>query len=102
NPRGGVHRGALRFIRRTLSESLRGVGHGLLRLKWRSAVGPSHDHTVQAKARESGARLVFSCGFDSVPSDMGSFFLQQQCLERFNEPAERVQMRPRILKGGLS
>ncbi|MEL7399858.1 MAG: saccharopine dehydrogenase NADP-binding domain-containing protein, partial [Pseudomonadota bacterium] len=32
----------------------------------------------EAKAQESGARIVHCCGFDSVPSDMGVYFLQQQ------------------------
>ena len=29
-------------------------------------------------ARASGARIVHSCGFDSIPSDMGVWYLQQQ------------------------
>jgi len=30
-----------------------------------------------ATAKASGARIVFSCGFDSIPFDLGVFFLQQ-------------------------
>ena len=51
----------------------------------------------------SGARMVHTCGFDSIPSDMGVWFTQQQAQERFGEPCERIAMRVRALyKGGAS
>ncbi|WP_176046567.1 saccharopine dehydrogenase NADP-binding domain-containing protein [Burkholderia sp. BCC1644] len=53
-------------------------------------------------ARQSGARIVHCCGFDSVPSDMGVFFLQQQAREQWGVPAGQVKMRVRTLKGGAS
>ncbi|WP_333994851.1 saccharopine dehydrogenase family protein [Burkholderia cepacia] len=53
-------------------------------------------------ARQSGARIVHCCGFDSVPSDMGVFFLQQQARQRWGVPAAEVKMRVRTLKGGAS
>ncbi|RQT81821.1 saccharopine dehydrogenase family protein [Burkholderia cepacia] len=53
-------------------------------------------------ARQSGARIVHCCGFDSVPSDMGVFFLQQQARQRWGVPAAQVKMRVRTLKGGAS
>lgn len=56
----------------------------------------------QSVAQESGARLVPSCGFDSIPSDLGVYFLQQQMQAAFGKPAVRVSMRVRGLKGGLS
>ncbi|MFI7008556.1 saccharopine dehydrogenase family protein [Streptomyces sp. NPDC050145] len=34
-----------------------------------------------ARARETGARLVHSCGFDSVPHDLGAYFTVQQLPE---------------------
>ncbi|MFI8962175.1 saccharopine dehydrogenase family protein [Streptomyces sp. NPDC053493] len=34
-----------------------------------------------ARARETGARLVHACGFDSVPHDLGVFFTVQQLPE---------------------
>ncbi|MFE9095694.1 saccharopine dehydrogenase family protein [Streptomyces sp. NPDC007264] len=34
-----------------------------------------------ARARETGARLVHSCGFDSVPHDLGVYFTVQQLPE---------------------
>ena len=30
------------------------------------------------KAKETGARIVFSCGFDSIPFDLGVLFLQDE------------------------
>ena len=35
-----------------------------------------------AAAEASGARIVFSCGFDSVPFDLGVLFLQQTDLNK--------------------
>jgi short subunit dehydrogenase-like uncharacterized protein len=35
-------------------------------------------------ARASGARIVHCCGFDSIPSDLGVHFLQQQARRRFS------------------
>ena len=32
----------------------------------------------EATAKASGARIVFSCGFDSIPFDLGVFLLQQE------------------------
>lgn len=56
----------------------------------------------EAAAVASGARIVHCCGFDSIPSDMGVFFLQQQARERFDEPCTRVKMRVKAAKGGMS
>ena len=53
-------------------------------------------------ARASGARIVFSCGFDSIPFDLGVFFLEQQARARFGGPATRVRGRVRKMKGSFS
>lgn len=53
-------------------------------------------------AKASGARIVHCCGFDSIPSDLGVYFLQQQANERFNAPCNTVKMRVKAAKGGLS
>ncbi|MCX4163037.1 MULTISPECIES: trans-acting enoyl reductase family protein [Paraburkholderia] len=53
-------------------------------------------------ARQSGARIVHCCGFDSVPSDMGVYFLQQQAKQQWGVPATHVKMRIKTLKGGAS
>ena len=53
-------------------------------------------------ARKSGARIVHCCGFDSIPSDLGVFFLQQQARERFGAPCTTVKMRVKAMRGGFS
>lgn len=56
----------------------------------------------EAAARDSGARIVHCCGFDSIPSDLGVWFLQQQARRRFGQPCEQVKMRVRAMRGGFS
>ena len=53
-------------------------------------------------AKASGARIVHCCGFDSIPSDMGVYFLQREALRRFGKPCTRVKMRVRAMRGGFS
>lgn len=56
----------------------------------------------EATARQSGARIVHCCGFDSVPSDMGVHFLQRQAQRQWGTPATHVKMRVKTMKGGAS
>lgn len=56
----------------------------------------------EATAKASGARIVHCCGFDSIPSDVGVWFLQQAAIERFGKPLNRVRLRVKAAKGGLS
>lgn len=53
-------------------------------------------------AAASGARIVFSCGFDSIPFDLGVHFLQQAAQERFGHSLSRVRGRVRAMKGTFS
>lgn len=53
-------------------------------------------------ARESGARIVNCCGFDSIPSDLGVLFLQEKAKEKFNHYCYRVKMRVKAMKGAAS
>lgn len=53
-------------------------------------------------AKASGARIVHSCGFDSIPSDMGVWFLQQQAEQTFGAPCRDVRMRVKAAKGEFS
>lgn len=53
-------------------------------------------------AASSGARIVFSCGFDSVPFDLGVHFLQQAARQRFGHALPRVRGRVRAMKGTFS
>ncbi len=56
----------------------------------------------QAGAKASGARIVHCCGFDSIPSDLGVYYLQQQAQERFGRVCDRVKMRVKSVQGGVS
>ncbi len=53
-------------------------------------------------AKASGARIVHCCGFDSIPSDLGVFFLQEQSLAKFGVTCSEVKMGVAQLKGGAS
>ena len=55
-----------------------------------------------AKARASGARILFSCGFDSLPFELGTFFVQKEAKRVFGAPASRVKGRVRDMRGTLS
>ena len=56
-----------------------------------------HDTVEQfdAAAKKSGARIVHSCGFDSVPFDLGVYFTQQAAIEKFGAPCNRIKGRVR-------
>jgi short subunit dehydrogenase-like uncharacterized protein len=55
-----------------------------------------------AAAQKSGARILFSCGFDSIPFELGVFFAQETAKARLGGVVPRVKGRMRRLKGGLS
>jgi short subunit dehydrogenase-like uncharacterized protein len=55
-----------------------------------------------ATAEKSGARIVHSCGFDCIPSDIGVFFLQQEMRRAHGVPCRRVKYRVRSFRGGFS
>ncbi len=55
-----------------------------------------------AQAMESGARIVFSCGFDSIPFDLGVYFLQEAAKEKLGAPVPRVKGRVRAMNGAFS
>ncbi|MDJ0770963.1 MAG: saccharopine dehydrogenase NADP-binding domain-containing protein [Ilumatobacter sp.] len=54
------------------------------------------------QAVESGARIVHSTGFDSIPFDLGVLFLQQAAEERFGNPCQRVRTRVMDMRGEFS
>jgi short subunit dehydrogenase-like uncharacterized protein len=65
---------------------------------WMRQMIDAHEQT----AKQSGARIVFSCGFDSIPFDMGVYFLQQAAIDKFGNPAPVVHGRVRKMKGTFS
>jgi len=56
----------------------------------------------EAEAKASGARILFSCGFDSVPFELGAFFVQEEAKRAFGAPAARVKGRVRDMRGTFS
>ncbi len=56
-------------------------------LHWLRAMIDRHD----AAAKASGARILNACGFDSIPSDLGVQFLQEQAQQRFGEYCQHIK-----------
>jgi short subunit dehydrogenase-like uncharacterized protein len=67
-------------------------------VQWlRRMIDAHHDRAVA-----TGARIVNSCGFDSIPSDLGTWALQQEFTARFGRPASSVLALFGETSGGLS
>jgi len=56
----------------------------------------------EATAKASGARIVFSCGFDSLPFELGAFVVQEEARRVFGAPVSRIKGRVRDMRGTLS
>jgi short subunit dehydrogenase-like uncharacterized protein len=65
---------------------------------WMREMIDAHDEAAKA----SGARIVFSAGFDSIPFDLGVQYLQEQAVALHGSPAPRVKGRMRKMAGGAS
>ncbi|MDC3126800.1 saccharopine dehydrogenase NADP-binding domain-containing protein [Gammaproteobacteria bacterium] len=65
---------------------------------WMYEMINAHKETAQ----KSGARLVFSCGFDSIPFDLGVYFVQNAAREKFGKPAPHVRGRVKAMNGEFS
>ncbi len=63
----------------------------------RRMIDTHHDQATRA-----GIRIVHTCGFDSIPSDLGTWALQQAMVERFGHPASKVTALFGQLSGGIS
>ncbi len=55
-----------------------------------------------SEAQKTGARIVHCCGFDSIPSDMGVWFLQQAAMERLGQPLVEIRMGVEAMRGKMS
>ena len=53
-------------------------------------------------AKDSGSRIIFSCGFDSIPFDLGVLFVQNAAEDKFGKPALSVRGRVRAMNGEFS
>ena len=56
----------------------------------------------QLRAEKTGARIINCCGFDSIPSDLGVYFLQQASQRQFGTVCKDVKLRVKAMKGGVS
>ena len=54
------------------------------------------------EAKKSGARIVFSCGFDSIPFDLGVLFAQNEVIKRYGKPSSNIRGRVRVMDGEFS
>lgn len=57
---------------------------------------------LHAQAQATGARIVHAAGFDSVPSDLGVFVLQQAALQRYGRPCNDIVHLFGPASGGVS
>ena len=65
---------------------------------WMHKIIGQHD----AAAKASGARIVHSCGFDSIPFELGVFFCEETAKAKLGGFVPRVKGRVRRIQGGLS
>lgn len=67
-------------------------------VQWMRAMLDQHLSTAVA----SGARIVPSCGFDSIPSDIGVFCLQNHAIDTYGTPCDEITLLVKAMKGGAS
>ncbi|MCR5878761.1 trans-acting enoyl reductase family protein [Phenylobacterium sp. J367] len=65
---------------------------------WMARTIAAHHET----AKKTGARLLHSCGFDSIPFELGVWFVEETAKQQLGAPVPRVKGRVRGIKGGLS
>tara|TARA_B100001057_G_scaffold433506_1_gene462459 strand:+ start:649 stop:1902 length:1254 start_codon:yes stop_codon:yes gene_type:complete len=56
----------------------------------------------QEEARKTGSKIVHCCGFDSVPMDIGVWFLQKEVYQKTGEYCQSISMVVKKLKGSAS
>jgi short subunit dehydrogenase-like uncharacterized protein len=56
----------------------------------------------EATARSTGARILFSCGYDSLPFELGVLCAQEEAKKVFGAAAARLKGRVRAMTGTLS
>ena len=67
-------------------------------VQWIKRMIDAHD----SEARKSGARIVHCCGFDSIPMDIGAWFLQREAHQRYGSYCDSVTLLVKAMKGGAS
>lgn len=63
----------------------------------RQMIDKHHDAAIRNKTK-----IIHACGFDSIPSDLGVYFIQNQVKEKTGHPASQIKMRVKAFAGGLS
>ena len=67
-------------------------------VQWiRKMIDMHHD-----RAKETGAKIVHCCGFDSVPMDIGVWFLQRAAHEKYGSYCKSISMLVKATKGTAS
>ena len=54
------------------------------------------------EAKSKKIKIVNSCGFDSIPSDMGVYFIQNEIKKTYKNYANFIKMRVAGIRGGIS
>ena len=54
------------------------------------------------EAKSKKIKIINSCGFDSIPSDMGVYFIQNEIKKINNNYAKSIKMRVAGIRGGIS
>jgi len=58
--------------------------------------------TYHKKAETKKIKIVNSCGFDSIPSDLGVYYIQKELSKSNSTRGKRIEMRVAGAKGGIS
>ena len=66
--------------------------------QWIRRMIDEHEET----ARKTGARILMSCAFDSVPSDIGVHVINREAVRIHGKPCRSVRMLVRATKGTVS
>ncbi|EMA37863.1 saccharopine dehydrogenase family protein [Halobiforma nitratireducens] len=67
-------------------------------INWvREMIDRYHEDAVDA-----GARIVHSCGFDSIPADLGTKLVQSYAIDEFGSPCDLVRIYLEDGRGGVS
>ena len=67
-------------------------------VQWiRKMIDTHHD-----RAAETGARIVHCCGFDSIPMDIGVYFLQQAAKDSYGDYCQSIALYVKATKGTAS
>ena len=54
------------------------------------------------KAKRNKCRIIHSCGFDSIPSDLGVLLLQKESLGKYDTLCDEVNLYVQGINGGIS